>query len=61
MSFEAMMEGMGEAIAEKGREMFNDGEYEDDIKKAILSGSYDEQVMKRYNTLILERFKKLFK
>lgn len=52
MSFEAMMEGMGEGIAEKARDMFNEGEYEDDIKDAILSGSYDEQVIERYLKII---------
>lgn len=59
MSFEAMMEGMGEAIAEKARDMFNEGEYEDDIKDAILDGSYDEQVIKRYLKIQDEHYAEL--
>ena len=51
---EAVREAAGEIVAEKAREMFNDGEFDDDIREMILEGSFDDMVEERISVMMGE-------
>jgi len=51
---EAVREAAGEIAAEKAREMFSDGEFDDDIREMILEGSLDDAVDERISVLMGE-------
>ncbi len=51
---EAVKEAAGELAAEKAREMFSDGEFDDDIREMILEASFDDVIEERISVMMNE-------
>ena len=52
MGYEARMDAAAEYAAEVAHEAFQDGDFDDDIKRMILEGEFDEEVKQRMKMLL---------
>ena len=57
MGYEERMDAEGDYISERAHEMFDDGDFDDDILDGIDGGAFDEACIKRV-IAILEELKK---